>query len=441
MGSAGVVRAGLGGLIAVAVVAVGTGCGSATSSASGEEVGPLPATNDYVYEPPAEAATGDPFASAVDWPLTPGKWASIGGRIFSTGQIDVYSIGAVYRGDQLHVEVLASTSLDAAVAVLDDQQDILITNDDRSYYGGLVDPLAKAKVLHSSQECYVAVAVSPKAGGVGGYTLEVLLTEEEPPDAAEGQQVYLNFDGMDNVRIGSRPPVDVPVFDAAAIDESFAGYTDEIIDNVVALMQQDYTGLNIHFHSSRDEPPPDGPHSVLHFGEFDDELLGVAENVDEYNLSISQNAVIFTDTFGAFSVLDPSVEEISQALANVASHEAGHLLGLYHSADARGIMDVTASLRQMLGDQSFLRSPLHEEYFPAGFQDSLQMLVENIGGDLVLAKQAAAAQLENRAKWYDAVPGPPARARQVFSSCSRCLHDKASQHQKHMHDDHAGLYR
>ena len=432
MGSTGGVRALAGVLTAGVVIAQAMGCGSVAGGGSGQASGMLPYPPDADHEPTAAAAsTGAVFNRALDWPVSPGRLASIAGQLTSAGQVDVYDIGPVYPGDHVHVEVLGSASLDAAVAVLDQKQDVLITNDDRSYYGGLVDPLAEAVLHHASARCYVAVAVSPKGATGGGYTLEVLLTEEEPADPPEAQHVYLNFDGADEVRIGSRPPIDVPVFDAASIDAAFAGRTEEVIDHLLAMVRDDYTGLNVYFRSSRDGPPPDGSYTTLHFGQFDSDLLGVAENIDEYNLDVSQEAVIFADTFAAFSVLDPSVEEISQALANVASHEAGHLLGLYHCADSRAVMDVTASLRQMLGDQSFMRAPLHQEYFPVGYQDALRTLIENVGGDLSGAKQAAAAQLAARSRWYDGGSGPPARATHVFGTCQRCVDRKAKRPQKH----------
>ena len=52
------------------------------------------------------------------------------------------------------------------------------------------------------------------------------------------------------------------------------------------------------------------------------------------------------DTFEAFDPLRPSVAAMSQAIANVACHEIGHLLGLVHTQSPNDIMDVTASLRQ-----------------------------------------------------------------------------------------------
>ncbi len=431
MGSTGVVRA----LAAVWTAGVAgvvlTGCGSAGVTPATAEAAGAAAIE---HEAPAAAGGGDPFVAAVSWPASPGRLASLTGQLSSTGQVDVYDLGPVYAGDRIHVEVYGSGALDAAVAVLDEDQNVLITNDDRSYYGGLIDPLAEALVQHASAKCYVAVSVSPLGNTAGAYTLEVLLTEDPVPAPPETQHVYLNFEGADEVVIGGRPAVDVPVFDAASIDAAFAGHTDEIIDLMLSKVRADYTGLNVVFHSSREDPPPAEPYSTLHFGQFDAELLGVAENVDEFNLDTEQQAIIFADTFGAFSVANPSVEEIAQALANVASHETGHLLGLYHCADPREVMDVTATLRQMLADQSFSRAPLHAEYFPVGYQDAVQVLIENVGGDLAVAKEAAAAQQVSRSSWYDADPGPPARSQHIFGTCSRCLHDKAYQYRQRAAD-------
>ncbi|HUU85042.1 MAG TPA: hypothetical protein VM243_16195 [Phycisphaerae bacterium] len=418
----------MGALCALCALALSTqvaGCGvpRSASAATSDAGGVTPVDDDAQSGGPQ--ARIEPSANNDTWPIEPGAMAVISGTVYSAEQVDVYDVGPVFTGDHLHVEVTADASLDAAIAVLDQGENVLVANDDRSRSMGLIDPWADVRILHDSEHLYVAVSASPAAPSAGAYTLEALLTEGAVDQPLKTQRVYLNFDGAPDVVIGSRPPVDVPTFDASAIDTAYAGKDEEIIELLVSYVREDYTGLNVDFRSSRNGPPPPEPYTSVHFGTYDAALLGVAENIDEYNTLASQEAIVFVDTFAAFAVLNPTAEEIAHALANVTSHEVGHLLGLYHTADVHGVMDITANLRQMLGDQYFARSPLHAEVFPIGYQDALRVLVDNIGGDLDQARSATAAQRNTRAKWYDGGDGPPARSKHVFGTCACCLAGRA----------------
>lgn len=428
MASTGVVGAGWAAAAALYLGLSITGCGvpRSASGAAAETTPPSTPTVEGDTEATAGVATGDPFAKTIPWLVTPGVRSSLAGTLGSSEQVDVFDIGPAYAGDRLHVEVLASAELDAVLAVFDADQNLMIANDDRSYYGGLTDPLADAVVMHDTPGCLVAVSTSPTALSSGAYTLELLLTEDEAPAPPAPQRVYLNFDGASGVTIGTRPPVEVPVFDAASIDPSFAGNSGQIADNVVAMVREDFTGLDVQFYSSRDGSPPAEPYTTIHFGAYDAALLGIAENVDEYNEQPSQQAIVFVDTFAAFAVLEPSVEEISQALTNVASHETGHLLGLQHTCDTRSIMDITANLRQMLGDQSFSRSPLNPaDVFPIGYQDAPRLLFESVGGNLAVARQASFMKRIAPQTWYDEGVGPAARDRLIFGTCGHYIRAKA----------------
>jgi hypothetical protein len=159
--------------------------------------------------------------------------------------------------------------------------------------------------------------------------------------------------------------------------------------------------------------------SRVFFGTYDSALLGVAEGIDEYNATRAQEAIVFTDTFEAFMTLRPTLEEMSQAIANVASHEIGHLLGLVHTADPRGIMDVTASLSQLLVDQSFTQSRLYDQVFPLGFENEVQMLLDSVGGQAEVVFSAQALSLPKINAERLRALGPPARGLKPFSSC--CL--------------------
>jgi hypothetical protein len=159
----------------------------------------------------------------------------------------------------------------------------------------------------------------------------------------------------------------------------------------------------------------------MFFGTFDAALLGVAENVDEFNETSAQEAIVFTDTFAAFMQLNPTVEQMAQAIANVASHETGHLLGLVHTDDPTGIMDITASLRQLLTDQGFRSAPLYSAVFPIGNQDALQSLLDTVGGDAVLMLQRRLKSDYTTLKSSLKTNEPPARELFYFSTCD--LHE------------------
>jgi len=226
------------------------------------------------------------------------------------------------------------------------------------------------------------VVVSARSAGTADrpYAVRLSLTGPQTVPAGVPQALVLSFAGRDQVRIGSRLPVNVPPFDAGRIDPRFAGQTETIIQRVVELVRADYAGLNVSIHTDADRPT--GPHSTVYFGTYDAALLGLADNIDPYNAAAEQAAIVYTDTFALFSRLNPDVEAISQVLANVASHEAGHLLGLRHTADPHDIMDVTASARQMMLDQWFKLGRLDASVMPLGFQDAPTLLSWTVGGAL-----------------------------------------------------------
>jgi len=386
---------------------------SKTSDASGIDDD---AMNVIIVPPAADAPTSGPFADAAflslgDSPVT------IEGTISDPSDVDIYDIGPVSVGDQLIVDVQAQSDLDAVAAVFDANENLVYANDDRAYYAKLLDPMISVQIRHDSAHCYVGIASSLSTGTRGDYIVSVTRTAAAGPDEAVGQHIYFNFDGAASVTVGTRPAVAVPAFEGSLIAPEFEGRTDELIDRIMELVRQDFVGVSVEFVSSREGDRPVEPHSTVHFGAYDPDLLGIAENIDEYNERLVQQAVVFVDTFRAFLPLNPSLDEMAQALANVASHETAHLLGLQHTNDPRSIMDVTASLRQMMGPQSFLRAPLDAYVFPIGYQDGLQLLVEAVGGDLATAKAAAAQRLTHRALWYDEGTGSAARNTYSFSAC------------------------
>ena len=412
-------------VVAVSLVSVGlvlTGCGvtsSASAAGPSDAAAPIAGTKPGTVSRNTTINLNDLTASAQLASVAPGDDLNRQGTLQSTSQVDLYDLGPIYEGEKLFVWVNGYDGLDPAAAVFDENNDVWVVNDDRSYYGGDYNAYIEAVAMHTAKQCYVAVACSPRATTTGDYQLSVQVTEAETLAEPEPEQIYLNFDGASQVRIGTRPPVDVPVFDATMIDNRYAGQTETIINLVTEYVEQDYFGLNVDIYCSLYEDPPEGYYTTVHFGAYDPALLGVAENIDEYNQWHEQQCLVFVDTFSVFSSLSPTVEEIAQALANVASHESGHLLGLYHTQDPTSIMDISASLRQMLYDQHFVQAPLNPDTFPSGNQHALQILYENVGGEWSVIQTVADQWLNSRAmrRMDVADDGPPARSMYTFGMC------------------------
>jgi hypothetical protein len=192
--------------------------------------------------------------------------------------------------------------------------------------------------------------------------------------------VWLDFEGGDYVRIGLEPVELMRPFSAESISDRLAGQTDYIIDLVLAHMRQDYAGLNVTLVDSRHSTEPTDVHSSLFFGNYSAAYLGLADNVDTGNAALQQEAIIYSEDLALWESLRPSAEEVALALANIASHELGHLLGLEHSAEAGCVMATAGSARQVLEvDSAFQRSRLQSDVFPVGYQNSPVLLTQNVG--------------------------------------------------------------
>ncbi len=317
-----------------------------------------------------EAASPVPFLESVE------LLGAIGGT--TPADIDVFYLGPAAAGDRLNVDLDIPAGSTVILGVYDERQRLIAYLNRSSPVTGppAIDLVLRADVAG----LHVAVSARSASAEDRPYAVRLSLTGPQTVPAGVPQALVLSFAGRDQVRIGSRLPVNVPPFDAGRIDPRFAGQTETIIRRVVELVGEDYAGLNVSIHTDIDRPA--GPHSTVYFGTYDAALLGLADNIDPYNAAAEQAAIVYTDTFSLFGRLNPDVEAISQVLANVASHEAGHLLGLRHTADPQDIMDVTASARQMMLDQDFKLGRLDASVMPLGFQDAPTLLSWTVGGAL-----------------------------------------------------------
>ncbi len=322
---------------------------------------------------------GDEWASARAAELPDNGRISVGGTIQSGDDVDVYNLGPVVRGDRIVVETDQRGGLNAAVGLFDDRGMAMVVNDDRGSGLGWNEPHMDHVVREDVSHCYLAVASTPRQPTTGEYTMTVGREPGQDVPAPRGQAVMLGFNGASDVRIGSKEPIDVPTFNAADIDSRYAGQTGAMIDVIETRMIEEYADYDIDFYNTADGASPSGEATCIFFGSYNPNLLGLADRVDAYNSRQVEECVVFTDTFELFMSLDPTVDEMGTAIANVATHELGHLLGLNHTSDDTEVMDITASASEMLVDQTLHAADLHESVFPIGQQDPAMLLTQALG--------------------------------------------------------------
>lgn len=370
----------------------------------------LDAGGDTTY---FENGSNDLFETAEPVELTDDPLV-IRGRITGPNDVDLYDLGPTEPGDRIIVDMVPDTSLDGAIALFDETGTCLLINDHRNVYLGQKEPFIDFVVPRRMERCFVAAAATPGYRSTGEYGLVATKRSSAPLPTPRPDEVLLVFSGGSNVHVGSRGPLSVPAFDARNIDARYAGQTDSMIEEIVARIREDFAGFDVTVLSTSEGAILGRSMTRLFFGTFDPGLLGVAEGVDEFNATQAQEAIVFTDTFGVFMGLQPTAVGMSQAIANVGSHEIGHLLGLVHTSDHAGIMDITASLNGLMIDQSFRRSPIYSAVFPIGSQDAVQSLLDSVGGDSLLS---VLKYLDARSRTRSEPTGPPARSHCYLSSC------------------------
>lgn len=335
-----------------------------------------------------EAGDNSAFELAQDAEVALGRTVTIQGELDSTSDIDLYKLGPATAGERITIEVKGVNGFNTVAALFDGNNDLIDANDDRSYYGGQIDPYISRVIRRDTPNLYVGVAVSSTAHfgnssgryDGGSYTITAKRESGGVIPVAKHQLVYLNFEGGDLVQIGLEPMVTMRAFSGASISSRLAGDTDYLIDLCVQHMREDFAAYDVELRDSRHYPKPSEPHSTLYFGNYNSKYLGLADNVDTYNTYLEQEAIIYTEDLANYEGLFPSAEEVGQCMANIASHELGHLLGLEHSRDELDCMATARTARQIIeNDLTFRRSMMQSDVFPIGYQNEPRLLSWNIG--------------------------------------------------------------
>jgi len=369
----------------VALWAALAGCGCVPSGTV-----PTPSTDGNVGIDPASYPTlrvagepNDTFTEPVDVVLDAQGRGTLSGLILTPDDVDVYALHGLQAGDRLIVDVAAHGSgLDAVAAVFDEAGRILFENDDRNVEALQLDPYINDVIRRDSTVYFLALSRAPLAdeGAIGSYEVLITVVFGGQVPAPLGQTVVLDFDGG-TITMPSGKSYTVGPFDAGDIDPVYAGQTAAVRAQVAETVRENYEGLALDVRVIPDEALPVGvSYSCILFGGRDLGILGIAQQVDSYNRTTDDSAIVFTDMFTpSLFGRTLTVQQLGVAIGNVASHELGHLLGLNHVANVADLMDTTGGAETLLADQEFLNSPLDDTIFPIGMQDSWLLLLETLG--------------------------------------------------------------
>ena len=235
-------------------------------------------------------------------------------------------------------------------------------------------------IRHTSNHYYFAVTHDVESLSLGGYRFEMTIERTGRVTATTGQVFFLDFDGgsLTTPLLGVST---VPPFDAANISRLYEARSDEMKRAIVDRFVENFAGFSVRtITSDETESPAAEEFSTILFGSFHDTVFGVSLGLDAYNVDRCDDGIIFTDSFQprVFGFA-PSASAVGAAIGNVAAHEAGHLMGLYHVTDPTALMDERSPAIHLLTDQAFKTAVLSDSVFPLGTQDALLLLSETVG--------------------------------------------------------------
>jgi hypothetical protein len=318
---------------------------------------------------------GNSFKTAALLTLDANGNAAISGNVTGDDPV-VFDLGKVTAGDRIivSVEAAAGSTLDPVLAVFDQNEELFALNDDVDLSAGLLGSAINDIVVAPGDSVFLAIAKFAFDVQGGAFEGTVRIERGSSVPTPPMQTFLLNFAGG-SATIESEGTLTLDPFDAADIDSAYAGQTTTIKNRIVQVFKENFSATGAVVFSSDENPSlTPGTFSTIHFGAFSTTKFGVADGVDQGNVDRCDDGIVFTDMFDDPFAVQPTVEGISVAIANVAAHEAGHLLGLNHVADIIALMDNTGTASTLLADQNFKTAPLSPSVFPIGMQNAPAIL-------------------------------------------------------------------
>jgi hypothetical protein len=328
----------------------------------------LPVPENTVVVASTEPNNDFDHAQAVGLSAT--QAVQINGTLSASDNLDVFFLGELQQGQRIVAEIKGNNLFqngDIVLGLFDANQDVAIFEEN-------VVTVSQTEtvtlIVREAGNYYLGVSESSPTGAVGfPYSMVVTLGSEEIP-APRKQIVYLNYNGVPSVTIGTNSFTNVRSFS----ELPYGLGTPAVADKITKQVQGDYPQLNIQILSSYDTQEPQDPHSVVFVCANDGAFFGMADQIDWYNQDLSDRAIIFT---GLLATSNLTENQFVDATANVVAHELGHLVGLAHTHDHTELMDQSTPMSYLSKTQNFHRASLAD--FPIGWEDSVQLLQFSLG--------------------------------------------------------------
>ena len=302
------------------------------------------------------------------------------GRIDLEDDVDIFSLGTLEVGDGINVESQRISGFRARVAIFDEDQLVFRSVTDRTTRDDVqAVRLVNEAIRHGPAEYFFAVTRPDEDFVPGAYQMHVTIEPAEPVEPSGPQVLFLDMDGgtLDPALLGVS---EVGPFELSTLLAFEEEDTDVVKRAMLSTIRENFEGFDVEVITTDEMDSPPGQASTILLGSLSFEVFGASQHLDPYNMDRCDDGVVFTRSFSplAFGFIPPPAA-VGVAIGNVVSHEAGHLLGLYHVTDPAALMDEASPAVALLLDQMFAEATLAESTFPLGRQDSRVLLAETVG--------------------------------------------------------------